>query len=200
MPRSKTTESRNSYKGVRKLSKKTSKKASKKGSSKKVKNINTTTEDMLDILNSDDNIYTGKVNTNNNMNPQLQQYQQNIDPYLVYETVQTDPQGNMTGTNKIGSLLGIAQLNNTSQYVPPTNLIDSAVPSYNPQNMPLGVQELNSNLTLSPMMPQQIMPQQMMPQQMMPQQMMGQQQMMPQQINNSMLKNFASLSNIPRFA
>ena len=133
----------------------------------------------------------------------LKQFQQNVDPFLVYDAVQTDGQGNMINTNKIGSLLGVAQLNNPSQYVPPANLINSAVSSYNPQNMP-GLEELTSNLTLSPSVPQQMMGQQMMPQQMMPQQMMGQQmmpqQMMPQQIDNSMLKNIASLGNIPRFA
>ena len=75
MPRSKTTESRNNiHKGVRKLSKK----ASKKGSKNKKKNYNTSTEDMLDILNSDKNVYTGNSNMNQQQVAMMNQFQQNV--------------------------------------------------------------------------------------------------------------------------
>ena len=201
MPRSKTTESRNNiHKGVRKLSKKTS----KKGSKNKKRDNNTTTEDMLEILNSDKNMYTG----NNTMNPQqmamMKQYQNNVDPFMVDYAVQTDANGNMFNTNKIGALLGgVAQINSNTQYIPPMNLADSIVPPTN--NMQIGADEFSSRMTLSPigMMPeinQQMMPQ-MMPQimpQIMPQM---NHQMVPQMnqgINNSFIKNIANLGSVPR--
>lgn len=197
MPRSKTTESRNNiHKGVRKLSKKTS----KKGSKNKKRDNNTTTEDMLEILNSDKNMYTG----NNTMNPQqmamMKQYQNNVDPFMVDYAVQTDANGNMFNTNKIGALLGgIAQINSNTQYVPPMNLVDSVVPPTN--NMQMGANELTSRIALSPMGMMPEMNQQMMPQ--MNQQMMPEMnyQMMPQMnqgMNNSFIKNIANLGGVPR--
>jgi hypothetical protein len=213
MPRSKTTETRNNvHKGVRKLSKKTSKKGSK--NNKNNKNINTTTEEMLDILNSDNNVHNGNNIYTNKVPPQYQQYQQNVDPYMINYAVPTDANGNMFNTNKIGSLLGgVAQINSSAQYVPPMDLnLTEMGPS---NNMPMDSNQLNSMSFMGNMMPQMdqnmIMPQMdqnmMMPQMqqnmMMPQ--MQQNMMMPQMQQNMMpqamdLKNIAALSTIPRIA
>ena len=222
MPRSKTTESRNNiHKGVRTLSKKVSKKGSKK------KNYNTTTEEMLEILNSEQDMHTNMHTGNPKMTSQqanyLNQYQQNVDPFLVTDAVQTDANGNMINTNKIGALLGgVAQINSNYEYTRPMNLNNNmsfgvqeqhsmsqqnAMPQFNNQLMDIMSPQMNN------MMPQQMnnmMPQQMnntIPQfnnqlmDMMPQQMNN---TMPQQINqnvsNSFIKNIAALSSIPRIA
>jgi len=204
MPKSKTIESRNNiYKGIRKLSKKISKKLSKKVS----KNNISTTEEMRNILNSDNNIHmeNSKLQPQQmqpqQMQPQqmqqmqmMDQYQKNIDPYMVDFAVPTDTNGNMFNTNKIGALLGgIAQLNSNAHYVPQMN------------NMPQQMEQMMSQ-QMEQMMPQQM--EQMMPQhmgQMMPQhmgQMMPQHtgQMMPQemgqQIDNSTINNIKSLTNL----
>jgi hypothetical protein len=196
----KTTKSRNNvHKGVRKLSKKTSKKESKKTSKKESKktskkgyknkkNSETWYKDMLDIINSDDNKYTG-----NTMNPQQMtmnsQYQNpnNIDPFMLDYTVPTDANGYIINKNKISEVLGyVSQINpGQSQYVKP-NLTDNYV---NSNNMSMGTKEFTTKITtmsptLQPMMSQP-MSQQMMGQPMMSQPMMSQpmsQQMMGQQM------------------
>jgi len=205
MTRSKTTESRNSYKGVRKLSKKASKKGSNKGSRKK-KNNNNTTEEMLNILSSDENVYTGRKVLNNTQD-------NNVDPYMIQDNVPTDQQGNRNHINSIGSLLGgIAQLNTNTQYVPPdlssiqNKLASTMMPQQMiDQDMPQMMSQMPQMMGQMPQMMGQ-MPQQMMgqmPQQMMgqmPQQMMGGQDMpeMPQQMQQQMLKNIASLNTVQR--
>lgn len=208
MPRSKTTESRNNvHKGVRKLSKKTSKKGSK-SKSKKTNYNNSTTEEMLSILNSDNNVYNGYKTQQ--LNPQLQQYQTNVDPMNVVEAPLTNSNGNMYNINKIGALLGgVAQLNNTQQYVPPIDM------SYSPvnNNMSYGIAETSSKMMIAPNMPQmmpQVMPEQMHQNMYHNNNIMGMEQqyqqqmpqMMPEQMqpfNNSLIKNMAALNSIPKF-
>jgi hypothetical protein len=208
MPSLKTTESRNSYKGVRKLSKKTSKKGSK--TNKKNKNTDdNTTEEMMDILNSDTNkSYTGKKHANQ------AQKNEEYDPLLVSNI-------GINKTSRIASLLGhigndIQQLGgppidpnerDTEMPEPMPSHMMGQMPHQMPQHM-MGQMphQMMSQLSQQMMgqMPQQ-MPQQMaqqMPQQMshqMPQQMEAPQ--MNQQISNSIdaIKSLASLgSGIPR--
>jgi hypothetical protein len=147
MPSLKTTESRNSYKGIRKLSKKSSKKGSKSSKKNKSQDDNTT-EEMMDILNSDNNnSYTGKnhLKKSTKVQPYQNQYQnqnqyknqnQEHDPLLVSNFVPTDNNGNIVfnSNNKIASLLGgIPQINNIQQIGAP---IDTSLESeMNPQMM-----------------------------------------------------------------
>jgi len=222
MPRTKTSEIRNNvYKGIRKLSKINS-----------IKTQNTqisTTEEFLDILNSENNNHNGDYTTaptasiaTTELNYENKS-KQDIDPFFVTDVAQTDINGKIINTNRIGSLLGgIAQIDSGLGYIPPMDLNDTINNSSN--NMPLGVEELTSRITISPSMPQynmmpqmnnmmpqmnNMMPQMnnMMPQMnnMMPQQMnnMIQEKMMdimPQKMNTSFIKNIAAINNISRIA
>jgi hypothetical protein len=223
MPKTKTTDMRNNvYKGIRKLS---------KINSIKTQNTQiTTTEEMLDILNSVNDVHMGENNVHNGdykIAPKEFNYENqskhDIDPFFVTDVAQTDTNGKIIKTNRIASLLGgIAQINSGLEYIPPMDLNDTINNFSN--NMPLGVEELTTRITISPSMPQHnMMPQQMnymmpemmnhmMPQQMnhiMPQQMnhmmpemmnMKQEHMMPQKMNTSFIKNIAALNNISRIA
>ena len=229
MPRTKTSEIRNNvYKGFRKLSKINS-----------IKTQNTqisTTEEFLDILNSENNNHNGDYTTapiapiaTTELNYENKS-KQDIDPFFVTDVAQTDINGKIINTNRIGSLLGgIAQIDSGLGYIPPMDLNDTINNSSN--NMPLGVEELTSRITISPSMPQynmmpqmnNMMPQMnnmmppmnnmmppmnnMMPQMnnMMPQQMNNMIQekmmdMMPQKMNTSFIKNIAAINNISRIA
>jgi hypothetical protein len=198
MPRTKTSEIRNNvYKGFRKLSKINS-----------IKTQNTqisTTEEFLDILNSENNNHNGDYTTAPIATTELNyenKSKQDIDPFFVTDVAQTDINGKIINTNRIGSLLGgIAQIDSGLGYIPPMDLNDTINNSSN--NMPLGVEELTSRITISPSMPQyNMMPQMnnMMPQQMnnmIQEKMMD---MMPQKMNTSFIKNIAAINNISRIA
>jgi hypothetical protein len=191
MPRSKTTESRNTFTGVRKLSKKIIKKGNKEN--------NTTTEEMLDILDSDTNYKGMKQPAQQPMQQPMQQPLDDIDPLMVSNFVPTNEQGQINNLNKIGELLGMSQIGN------PVLLTDSTI--QNPmteQYNPLAQQLMNQQMPQQ--MPQQMnqqMPQQMnqqMAPQMTPQmtQFMGQPMSQDSFIDN--IKNLSGLYKIPKLA
>ena len=200
MPRSKRTDTTNNvHNGVRKLSKKVSKKGLK-NKKKKEKSHNSSTEEMMDLINSDKNTYTGMMNHQGTMN----QGQQNIDPLMINHFVQTDSNGNLIGTNKIGELLGgVAQLNSgVQQYVPPNMSNQQMMSPTMPQmNNPM-MQQMNNSMMQqmnNPMMQQMNNPMQQMqqmPQMMSPtmQQMNNHMPQMPNQTHQ--LHNLAGLSKI----
>ena len=200
MPISKN-ELKTSFTGTRKISKKNSKKNSKKTSKKNKSKMNTSTEEMMDILNSDNN------HTNLMQNPQMQQmqnpqmqqqmqqqmqmhqtYNENVDPLLVNQFVNTNEQGQIINSNnRFEQLLGLAQLN----------------PNYNNNKINNNLSTEMSMQSLNPMgiqLANQLnMPQQMgLPQQQMgfPQQHMGMENQDNFQLDN--IKNLAALQNIPR--
>jgi hypothetical protein len=204
MPRSKTTESRNSFTGVRKLSKNSIKKT-KKGTD------TNTTEEMLDILSSESN-FKGAQQPMQPQNMGQTINNNEVDPLMVSNYVPTNDQGQILDNfNKIGDLLGMTQIGN------PVLSTDSTV--QNPitaQQNPMA-QQLTSQLMQQQMMPQQMMPQQMQ-QPMMPQQMqqpmnqfMGQpmnqfmgQPMMQDSIGENTIidniKNLSGLYKVPKLA
>jgi hypothetical protein len=198
MPRSKTTESRNTFTGIRKLSKK----VSKQGKDKSNKN-NTTTEEMLDILSTESNEpkFKGKKQPMQTMQQQPMQTMQqqpmqimqqqpmqtmqqqqldDIDPLMISNFVPTNNQGEMYNINKIGDLLGMTQIGN------PVLSTDSTIqnPMFEQQN-PMAQQLTN-----------QLMQQPMMQQPMMQQPMMQQQQFMGQSIDNNFMNNIKNLSGL----
>jgi hypothetical protein len=149
MPRSKTTESRNSFTGSRKISKKTS----KKGKSKK--SNNSTTEEMMDILNSDNN--TQQMPHAGQMQHQ-QMNNQEIDPLMINNFVPTNQQGEMFNINKIGNLLG---LNQTTQIGNQVMSLDSTIQNpmmqfQNPMAEQLSSQLMGQQMPHMPHMPQQM--------------------------------------------
>jgi hypothetical protein len=186
MPRSKTTESRNTFTGIRKLSKK----VSKQGKDKSKKN-NTTTEEMLDILSTESNEpkFKGKKQPMQQQPMQQQPMQQqqldDIDPLMISNFVPTNNQGEMYNINKIGDLLGMTQIGN------PVLSTDSTIqnPMFEQQN-PMA-QQLTNQLMQQPMMQQP-----MMQQPMMQQPMMQQQQFMGQSIDNNFMNNIKNLSGL----
>ena len=168
MPKSKTFEFVNNiHKGVRKLSKKNSLKSTKinkknnikstkinkknsiKSTKVNKKNNNTTTEEMLNILNSDDNTHTQNTYTGNTkINLQQNIDKEKYDPLFINEFVQTDDNGNIINTNKIGALLGgISQSNTISQYIPQQNFNNTTPFMNNDEYMNI---EKHSKLTISP--------------------------------------------------
>jgi hypothetical protein len=176
MPRSKTTESRNTFTGIRKLSKK----VSKQGKDKSKKN-NTTTEEMLDILSTESNEPKFKGNKQPiQQQPMQQQQLDDIDPLMISNFVPTNNQGEMYNINKIGDLLGMTQIGN------PVLSTDSTIqnPMFEQQN-PMAQQLTN-----------QLMQQPMMQQPMMQQPMMQQQQFMGQSIDNNFMNNIKNLSGL----
>jgi hypothetical protein len=203
MPSLKTTESRNSYKGIRKLSKKASKKGSK--TSRKNKNSDDNiTEEMRDILNSDsNNSYIG--NGKNQLRKPTQSTQRsiqsdNVDPLLVSNHVPTDNHGNIIyNNNRIGALLGgISQINNVSQIGNPINPEIESEMEPQMMNQYMAPQMMNQHMMNQQLSPQMMAPQ-MMGQHMAPQ-MMGQhmasqmmdQQMAPQMMGQHMASQMAS--------
>jgi len=185
MPRSKTTESRNTFTGIRKLSKK----VSKQGKDKSNKN-NTTTEEMLDILSTESNEpkFKGKKQPMQTMQQQPMQIMQqqpmqtmqqqqldDIDPLMISNFVPTNNQGEMYNINKIGDLLGMTQIGN------PVLSTDSTIqnPMFEQQN-PMA-QQLTNQLMQQPMMQQP---------------MMQQQQFMGQSIDNNFMNNIKNLSGL----
>ena len=175
MPRSKTTESRNTFTGIRKLSKK----VSKQGKDKSKKN-NTTTEEMLDILSTESNEpkFKGKkqpMQQQPMQQPMHQQQLDDIDPLMISNFVPTNNQGEMYNINKIGDLLGMTQIGN------PVLSTDSTIqnPMFEQQN-PMA-QQLTNQLMQQPMMQQP---------------MMQQQQFMGQSIDNNFMNNIKNLSGL----
>ena len=182
MPRFKTTESRNSFTGVRKLSKNSIKKP-KKGTD------TNTTEEMLDILSSESNFkgmqqpmqpqHMGQTINNNE-----------VDPLMVSNYVPTNDQGQILDNfNKIGDLLGMTQIGN------PVLSTDSTV-----QNPITAQQNPMAQQLTSQLMQQQMMPQQM--QQPM-NQFMGQPMMQDSIGENTIIdniKNLSGLYKVPKLA
>jgi len=207
MPRSKTTESRNTFTGVRKLSKKIIKKGNKEN--------NTTTEEMLDILDSDTNYKGMQKPMQQLMQQPMQQPLDDIDPLMVSNFVPTNEQGQINNLNKIGELLGVTQIGNQVLLTDST-IQNPMTEQYNPLAQQLMNQQMPQQMTqqMPQQMPQQMtqqMPQQMtkqmapqmtqqMPQQMTPQmtQFMGQPMVQDSFIDN--IKNLSGLYKIPKLA
>jgi len=188
MPISKN-ELKTSFTGTRKISKKNSKKNSKKTSKKNKSKINTSTEEMMDILNSDN--HTNQMQPQM-QNPQMQQqmqmyktYNENVDPLMVNQFVSTNEQGQIINSNnRFEQLLGLAQLN--PNYNNNNNLsTEMSMQSLNPMGAQLANQ-LN--------MQQMSMQQMSMEQQQTPH--MGMENQNNLQLEN--IRNLAALQNIPK--